>query len=59
MPAFQNPYATGKRKHPYDESNLPESKRAALARESHLDSPSDHRPSAYWIVQWHVFVRDH
>ncbi|KAJ3554226.1 hypothetical protein NM688_g3215 [Phlebia brevispora] len=54
MPAFQSPFAAGKRKHDYDESNLPLSKRPALSHGTAHGESSNSRGHAdgYWIVQW-------
>lgn len=47
MPAYQSPFASAakKRKSDYDETNLPESKRKALAE-------SGSSAGSYWQVQW-------
>ena len=54
MPGFQNPLSISKRKHPYDETNLPQKKRAAISRESQNGTSNSRRADAYWMVQWYV-----
>lgn len=53
MPAFQSPFgAAGKRKHAYDESNLPPNKRTAISYGENGEGASKGPADSYWIVQW-------
>ena len=55
MPAFQSPCVGSKRKHSYDETNLPQSKRVIITDEAeHSSSSNSRRADAYWIVQWYA-----